>query len=56
MLNAGKSYIEHIPQTKIQQFVNSKHFNATTDATRLKDAMPSSSAFLRLWMSGANRI
>ena len=23
MLNAGKSYIEHIPQTKIQQFVNS---------------------------------
>jgi len=24
MLNAGKSYIEHIPQTKIQQFVNSK--------------------------------
>src|SRR6201982_4192059 len=38
MLNAGKSYIEHIPQNKIQQFVNSKHFNATTDATRLKDA------------------
>ena len=37
MLNAGKSYIEHIPQTKIQQFVNSKHFGATTDFTKLKD-------------------
>jgi len=36
-LNAGKSYIEHIPQTKIQQFVNSKHFSATTDFTKLKD-------------------
>jgi UDP-N-acetyl-D-glucosamine dehydrogenase len=38
MLNAGKSYIEHIPQTKIQQFVNSRHFNATTDFARLKEA------------------
>ena len=38
MLNAGKSYIEHIPQNKIQQFVNSKHFGATTDFSRLKDA------------------
>src|SRR5712675_128310 len=38
MLNAGRSYIEHIPQTKIQQFVNSRHFGATTDFTRLKDA------------------
>jgi UDP-N-acetyl-D-glucosamine dehydrogenase len=38
MLNAGKSYIEHIPQTKIQQFVNSKHFNATTDFARLTEA------------------
>src|SRR6202167_644791 len=37
MLNAGKSYIEHIPQTKIQQFVNSKHFGATTDFEKLKD-------------------
>src|SRR5207245_3596352 len=37
MLNAGKSYIEHIPQNKIQQFVNSKHFSATTDFARLKD-------------------
>ena len=25
MLNAGKSYIEHIQQAKIQQYVNSKH-------------------------------
>jgi len=38
MLNAGKSYIEHIPQTKIQQFVNSRHFNAATDFSRLKEA------------------
>ena len=37
MLNAGKSYIEHIPQNKIQQFVNSKHFSATTDFAKLKD-------------------
>jgi UDP-N-acetyl-D-glucosamine dehydrogenase len=35
MLNAGRSYIEHIPQTKIQQFVNSRHFAATTDFARL---------------------
>src|SRR6266849_7907025 len=38
MLNAGRSYIEHIPQTKIQQFVNSRHFSSTTDFARLKDA------------------
>src|SRR5580704_15216711 len=38
MLNSGKSYIEHIPQTKIQQFVNSRHFSATTDFARLKEA------------------
>ena len=38
MLNAGKSYIEHIPQNKIQQYVNSKHFNASTDFARLKEA------------------
>src|SRR5262249_59420443 len=37
MLNAGKSCIEHIPQTKIQQFVNSRHFSATTDASMLKE-------------------
>ena len=44
MLNAGKSYIEHIQQTKIQQFVNSKHFRATTDFEKLKEWTPSSSA------------
>jgi UDP-N-acetyl-D-glucosamine dehydrogenase len=38
MLNAGKSYIEHIQQTKIQQFVNSRHFSATTDFARLREA------------------
>jgi UDP-N-acetyl-D-glucosamine dehydrogenase len=37
MLNAGKSYIEHIQQNKIQQFVNSRHFSATTDFFKLKD-------------------
>ena len=41
MLNAGKSYIEHIQQAKIQQYVNSRHFGATTDFSRLaeNDAM-----------------
>src|SRR6058998_2828935 len=38
MLNAGKSYIEHIPQNKIQKFVNSRHFGASTDFTKLKEA------------------
>src|ERR1700757_3802406 len=38
MLNAGRSYIEHIPQTKIQQFVNSRHFNAVTDFSQLAEA------------------
>src|SRR6201997_1639709 len=38
MLNAGKSYIEHIQQTKIQQFVNSRHFAATSDFAKLKEA------------------
>ncbi len=38
MLNAGKSYIEHIPQHKIQQFVNSRHFSATNDFAKLKEA------------------
>src|SRR5258708_12852649 len=37
MLNAGKSYIEHIQQTKIQQFVNSRHFNAVTDFSKLPE-------------------
>jgi UDP-glucose/GDP-mannose dehydrogenase family, NAD binding domain len=34
-LNRGQSYIRHIPGTKIQQYVNSKHFSATDDFTRL---------------------
>src|SRR5437667_11670617 len=38
MLNAGKSCIEHIPQNKIQQFVNSRHFSATSDFEKLKEA------------------
>src|SRR5258708_2297500 len=37
MLTAGKSYIEHTQQTKIQQFVNSRHFNAVTDFSKLAE-------------------
>jgi UDP-N-acetyl-D-glucosamine dehydrogenase len=37
MLNAGKSYIEHIQQPKIQQFVNSRHFSATNDFSKRKE-------------------
>src|ERR1700687_6331670 len=36
-LNAGKSYIAHIPVNKIQQFVNSKHFSASSDFPRLQE-------------------
>src|SRR5579859_5996963 len=36
-LNAGRSYIEHISQTKIQQYVNLRHFFATTDFAKLRD-------------------
>ena len=34
-LNRGQTYIGHIPSTKIQQYVNSKHFCATNDFSRL---------------------
>ena len=37
MLNSGRSYIQHIPQNKIQQFVISRHFGATTDFAKLKE-------------------
>jgi UDP-N-acetyl-D-glucosamine dehydrogenase len=37
MLNAGKSYIEHIQQAKIQQYVNSRHFSASNDFSRLAE-------------------
>ena len=37
MLNAGKSYIQHISAEKIAQFGKSKHFVATTDFSRLKE-------------------
>src|SRR5207245_4177221 len=37
MLNGGKSYIDHIPRNKIQQFVHSRHFSATTDFAELKE-------------------
>jgi nucleotide sugar dehydrogenase len=38
MLNSGKSYIEHIQQNKIQQYVNSRHFGATNHFSRLSEA------------------
>jgi UDP-N-acetyl-D-glucosamine dehydrogenase len=37
MLNAGKSYIQHIPAEKIAQYVNAKRFAATTDFARIKE-------------------
>src|SRR3984957_19868423 len=36
-LNAGESYIQHIPADKIAAHVNAKHFDATTDFKRLRD-------------------
>jgi len=36
-LNRGQTYIQHIPGSKIQQFVQSKHFGATTDFARLAE-------------------
>ena len=36
-LNAGKTYIEHIPQTKIKQLVNSRHFSATGNFAKLEE-------------------
>src|SRR6266852_5649500 len=36
-LNRGQTYIQHIPQNKIQQFVQSRHFGATTDFSRLSE-------------------
>jgi len=36
-LNRGQSYIQHIPQNKIQQFVQSRHFAATSDFSRLAE-------------------
>jgi UDP-N-acetyl-D-glucosamine dehydrogenase len=36
-LNRGQSYIQHISQNKINQFVQSKHFAATGDFSRLAE-------------------
>jgi len=36
-LNAGQSYIRHIPAMKIQQHVQSKYFTATTDFAQLRE-------------------
>src|SRR3989449_5083765 len=37
-LSHGQSYIQHIPHSKVQQFVQSRHFSATTDFSRLAEA------------------
>src|ERR1700678_2058126 len=36
-LNAGESYIQHIPAAKIKAHVDAKKFDATTDFTKLRD-------------------
>ena len=36
-LNAGESYIQHIPAAKIKAHVDAKNFGATSDFTRLRD-------------------
>src|SRR5271168_2727841 len=36
-LNAGESYIQHIPAAKIKQHVQEKHFDATSDFTRIRE-------------------
>jgi len=36
-LNLGETYIQHIPATKIKQFVSSRHFAASSDFTRLAE-------------------
>ncbi len=36
-LNAGESYIQHIPAAKINEHVKAKNFSATNDFTKLRD-------------------
>jgi len=36
-LNAGQSYIQHIPAEKIRQHTQSEHFDATSDFARLRE-------------------
>ncbi|HXW55788.1 MAG TPA: nucleotide sugar dehydrogenase [Candidatus Cybelea sp.] len=36
-LNAGQTYIQHIGAQRIRQHVDNKHFEATTDFTRLRE-------------------
>ena len=36
-LNRGQSYIGHIPSDKIQQYVSSKRFSATTDFSKIRE-------------------
>ena len=36
-LNAGQSYIQHIPAERIREHVQAKHFDATTDFARLRE-------------------
>jgi UDP-N-acetyl-D-glucosamine dehydrogenase len=36
-LNAGQSYIQHIPADRIREHVHAKHFHATTDFAKLRE-------------------
>src|SRR5271163_3546399 len=36
-LNAGQSYIQHIPAEKIREHIDEKRFDATSDFQRLRD-------------------
>jgi UDP-N-acetyl-D-glucosamine dehydrogenase len=36
-LNSGKSYIKHIPESKIEELIQTHKFSATTDFSKLKD-------------------
>src|SRR5271166_1328996 len=38
MLNAGQSYVRHIPSEEIRRQVNSQHFAATSDFSKLREA------------------
>ena len=36
-LNSGKSYIKHVPSSRVQEWLKSDHFEASADLTRLKE-------------------
>ena len=54
-LNAGQSYIQHIPAEKIRQHVEAKRFDATTDLRGCATWTPCLSAFPRRSTNAASR-